>query len=782
MEPIHEVRQHTTPQSSRGGTERDRVSIPQVSKVTKDDMLYVGVLEEVRRARASWEAGRNNLALKHLREAVSLCNDYDGSSQLWQACRNLENELNRLHVVPAPTSPHKRRRASSAQHEPPPNSHKTSDAGTIDTLWQRLDAATKQPMLSDYRVSIANTADTLYEKLIADTKVPMPSDQTSIRRNSLRRTRSLSHAGDSIPNSFSASWNPYRMSTSTSAFTGISEFEARQRAGLHAQTERRQTARSETGRSISRDNEFEALKRWQGQLPQSPSHFKNCEDPSPRRHSFPVASPPSSPSSVWSSVSTHTRKRSIHSTPKHLKSSSLQIESSDKPDSSDSASDYSTRRSSLDETSTVLSDTPSLSKLSEHIHSNPFAESNSTITSRIRRLSTEISPLAPLTIPGSLSHESSEPIVRSPLREAITADDDFPVTFTASPISLDEGDHRNNRTPVPASSQTSLPPVTTTTSPTKSSPLRRTFSVAASEPAEVSDADQSSASGLSRDSNKSVEAIESGENDAYGDADTTSNPSAKMTDSMSPHESAPLVGMVWKATVPPAPGLDAPDALSLTQPGPALDTSLPASSAVLPTAEVPDKEPTAEAKRTRTTADSQVTTSVSSYRLSPAPLRPPHSKPQPSNSSMLKESLGSLDTRSTQPRHSGMSAAARGSGGSVSSLASRFENTTPTHKQPASSSPSTQIAFARAKAAFGGASSNQSPKSRVSASTVGSGGSSPSSPQSSSSAGSRASDGLNQGDSTALAEAWEDSCKPGPCQPSNEQKAHTTIGEVNTVE
>ncbi|KPI44180.1 uncharacterized protein AB675_6188 [Cyphellophora attinorum] len=46
-------------------------------------------------------------------------------------------------------------------------------------------------------------------------------------------------------------------------------------------------ARSETSRSSTRDTKFfDAIDRWQAQLPQSPSHFKSSEEPSPRRHAF----------------------------------------------------------------------------------------------------------------------------------------------------------------------------------------------------------------------------------------------------------------------------------------------------------------------------------------------------------------------------------------------------------------------------------------------------------------------------------------------------------------
>lgn len=416
MESVH------SPLHAESGSPQQRMrrykssSMQATLSAAKDDSLYVGVLDEVRRSRTCAQHGHYDLALKHLREAISLCDDYDGCSALWEACRILENELALAKASSNHQRPSKRRRAISVQDSR--QSHPT-------------------------RISPASDADPLFGLLLAETQhqYAAPSDARDSQQGSLRRSQSLSDAQSGRSNKRSMSGNPVRASALN--FIGIDDFLRRLKQGL---IKSKPTSRID-----------EALKErvagWQAHQPRSPSSFKNSEESSPRRHSFPVASPPVSPTSV----SIRDRKGSTHGTLQVIQSSPLQEPNSPIEDiASYSGSDYSRRRSQ-DETSTALSDTPALSKLIDHVHSNPFVESNNTIVTKIRRLSADIPALTPLTVPASPTHETSEPTVPSPLRESFVADEDTASVLSGTPRAQYEIDINEMVSSPPRNRQSNLP-------------------------------------------------------------------------------------------------------------------------------------------------------------------------------------------------------------------------------------------------------------------------------------------------------------------------------------
>ena len=629
----------------------------------KDDILYVGIRDEVRRSDTCSAHGRHELALKHLREAKSLNEDYNGSFDLRRALRTRETTLvlSSRHVEHA--RPTKRRRALSMQH--PVSSVLSRDSHTSDksdlfaALLAQMDTEPMEEVIQDYnegrsRTQSAHPAeDRNGPKRAADSARSTTGSFEGIE-HFLKRV----HPGQS-PQHAEGQTKP--KGASDSARLTRSNFE-----GINNLLER-----VRPGKSLVRDSYVpqidaaDKVRDWQTHVwPHSPSLFGPSELPSPRRHSLPVATPLASPTAT----TTHNRKKCGHTIPEPMRASSPVSPIDNTVD--DSVSEY-TRRGSHDETSSELSDTPALSTLFQQVEPNPFSEHHSPIAIKIRRLSTDNAIPAPLTIPTAIPHEKTEPTVPSPLRESFIADE----VLVASPLNIVDSPTKAADVVDSSSSSRDLQRRTslrtgTGTSPSTSSPLCRTFEPRHSIAQSTGGSEHQASSRLPKPMRKGAEVFERG---------MSLQPSSKATEYAGPQyfekkaATQATAAPPWSITEPVQKSALSTKHDLVDKVGTAPDTPGPITGS-------------------RSPFHGSSSTSVLSSSITGASLPakssslPSVTKPVSTNISTFASTMHQPATLTTSHRPT--------TSPSVSSLASKFEAPPRTHRQSAASSSSTQRAFA----------------------------------------------------------------------------------------
>lgn len=413
-----------------------------------DVQLWSNVTRKLNDAELLLKIGRKDLALQHVAITRKFIADCNGTEAMILACQDTE-EIIRHWPAPVPRSPQSspRRRHSASRLQSPATSSQRIDSLDSDGLFARLMAELQAG---------------------PDTPSTHTSQQQTVQSPPL------------LPDGASTNTS----TESNGSFEGIEAVLPRLRHGSSA-------LRAQSSQPLAPTRQIEAIRPdtvqmvngWGAQLPNSPSSFKNSEEASPRRHSFPYASPqlPDSPSAR------NARKASIHALPQPLLAHDSRPPLDASASAVDSTSNYS-RRLSQDETSTILSDTPSLTKLASQIQSNPFIEGQSLVASRVRKLSIE-DPASEQLLTGAPSapgHPDSPPC--SPLSQTFTPDDLPPEPASGSsppgaplgrrvlpPLLLDTlgrpSGHTSTLQPDPASS------------PHMPSPLREEFSASDHAPA-----------------------------------------------------------------------------------------------------------------------------------------------------------------------------------------------------------------------------------------------------------------------------------------------------------
>lgn len=408
----------------------------------KDTMLGNAVYAEIERCQICLDCERRDLAQRHLQCCWEFCDEFDASQKLRNEVQDLEDEFH-----------HRDHSASKIPLRRP------------GRTWPRVPVDPQSPQLVSASPPISDDSR-LFLKLMSEVqRVPSASgvEQSNDASGTPERT-----VADEAPE---LEHGPVRTNTleSTASFVGIEKLLPQLRQAADRAVESTETQQDQTRARV-----MEKVVDWQSQhLPQDPKAFKGSEEPSPRRHSFPVASP-TSPSSP---ISGHTRKRSVHTPPQPIATAFPEPSSpTSSTQSHESASDYSRRRSH-DETSTVLSDTPSLLKLAGQIHTNPFGEtSSSPVVERVRRLSVDSPALAPLDTSPSPTHDPSEPTSPSPLRESFNADEVKALAGSSEADSdPNDGQFIPSLQPHRRPSMSS-PSTNSKTVPSQPSPLRESFS------------------------------------------------------------------------------------------------------------------------------------------------------------------------------------------------------------------------------------------------------------------------------------------------------------------
>lgn len=404
-----------------------------------DLSLWSSLRSRLRRTEFFLAFGRKDLAWKWLANTRAFCDEYKGTEAMERACQDTEDIIRHWPLQQTMAHGAKlQRRVSDSQIGT--QSQRTRRSDSNGSLFDRL-MKDVQTVKKDPRATQSPPAS-------------KPPSFHLVDRSSHVRFASLPSAG-----------------ASNGQFESIDTLLPRLRESGMKHPEHTQQASPSLVNGQARPKTIDRVNGWGRQLPNCPSQFKDSEEASPRRRSFPQASPtlPAPPPAQRSA-----RKASIHSIPQpllHEANPEPQSPSNSVASADISASNYS-RRQSQDESSTVLSDTPSLAKLASQIHPNPFLEAESPIASRIRKLSTE----GPFSIAISTTwfprSEQPESPSRSPLSQTFTPDDvqpDLPSKTlrgkTPPPLALNTL-HRPSASSNPASSWPHTP-----------SPLREGFSL-----------------------------------------------------------------------------------------------------------------------------------------------------------------------------------------------------------------------------------------------------------------------------------------------------------------
>ncbi|ETN45136.1 uncharacterized protein HMPREF1541_10013 [Cyphellophora europaea CBS 101466] len=415
-------------------------------RCAKDTILEGCVTRELRRAEISLDHERLDLAVDHVRNARAYCKDFEATEQVWRLCRNMEALLrhwalqDKTVYLTEPTKTHSIPLPEAAAPFCAPSVRIDSDVSLFARLMREVQQRNGTPAPGS--------------PVQESPQLPPPPARTSLDQE----------AGIRDPAS----------SSSSGSFEGIDELLPRLKSSPLAQAPRLRPEPAVF--ELSTTNAAARISKWYDSHPRSPSLFKNSEVPSPRRHSFPIASPglPPSPTSPR-----HERKRSLHIHLNVLAESEPRSRAETLASTDDSASNYSQKKSQ-GEMSTALSDTPALTKLVDDLQSNPFAARESAVAQIVRKLSLESpSALGPVDS-SSVDNEHGDVLPPSPLRVAF-GPEDLPTQLNQAP-SLQPRSPASQNTPPPLPLQThsrltlslQLGAGNAAGSPTRASPLRET--------------------------------------------------------------------------------------------------------------------------------------------------------------------------------------------------------------------------------------------------------------------------------------------------------------------
>ena len=423
-----------------------------------DAQLWHFVMRQLQHVELFLILRRKDLAIRSLAATRKFCDDFKGTEAMYHACQDTEDIIRHW-----PGSAADARRSSLRRR------HSAS----------RLES----PKLSHQNAERVDSPEILFERLMLEVQTGAetpctPSSQQQPLQTPFEYTQQEATPSHSSPKS-------------EGSFEPIEVILPRLRQGGKWKDESSQPVAPSHYIETMRPDTAQLFNGWEAHLPNSPSSFKDSEEPSPRRHSFPYASP----HNLGSPSLRKARKASIHSQPQPLIGHEPGSLSNAPVSAWGSASNY-LRRPSQNETSSVLSDTPSLTKLASQIHTNHFTEGQSIIGSRVRKLSIDDSTSEALSTGNPSLSENPDSPPRSPLSQTFTPEDlqPEPVAGPSSPH-LPQG---RKGPPPPLLNTISRQSGSASSSPHNPSPLREEFSASERAPASKEEASSPAQEALHR--------------------------------------------------------------------------------------------------------------------------------------------------------------------------------------------------------------------------------------------------------------------------------------------